>query len=463
LDLSKLESDRIEVHETPVRLFEYMRPFVAQFSSFGDSVRVKFNYDYRADRELVVLLDKEKVEKIINNFLSNALKFSPLGSTVDLRVEAQGQDLLFKVKDSGPGIHPKDLPSIFDRFFQSKQPDAIIQGGTGIGLSLCKELAELLQGKVWVESELGAGSTFFFQFPLIKADRASLALQDTSEDSGQAVIPVVPMPAKPSVSSNNPKILIVEDNADLRLFMRSFLGDHYQIHEAVNGKEGLDLLQSGLHPDLIISDVMMPVMDGIRMLELVKSKDHLRHIPFIILTARSDIKVKLRTLKLGVDDYLVKPFDEEELLARIENLLRFAEGRPKQKTSILPSKAIQNGGQAPSDLPEDSPVVITAEDAEWLSQLEMATNKHLQQFNFNADFLAAQLNMSARHLQRQIKRLTGLTTNQYIQEAKLQQAQELLESGKVLVKQAAAQVGFKDVKHFTGLYKARFGKLPSEA
>ncbi|MFN0214739.1 MAG: ATP-binding protein, partial [Saprospiraceae bacterium] len=291
LDLSKLETGRIEVHETPVLLFEFMRPFVAQFSSFGDSVRVKFHYDYRADRDLVVLLDKEKVEKIINNFLSNALKFSPLGSTVDLMVEEQGQDLLVKVKDSGQGIHPKDLPYIFDRFFQSKQPDAVIQGGTGIGLSLCKELAELLSGKVWVESEYGAGSTFFFQFPMIKADRASLSQHGNSDDAEQAILPMPAILAKPTLTSTNPSILIVEDNADLRLFMQSFLGAHYQIYEAVNGKDGFDLLQSGLNPDLIISDVMMPVMDGIRMLELVKSKDQLRHIPFIILTARSDAKV----------------------------------------------------------------------------------------------------------------------------------------------------------------------------
>jgi signal transduction histidine kinase/DNA-binding response OmpR family regulator len=463
LDLSKLETGRVEVHETPVLLFEFMRPFVAQFSSFGDSVRVKFHYDYRADRELVVLLDKDKVEKIINNFLSNALKFSPMGSTVDLMVEAHGQDLLIKVKDCGTGIHPNDLPYIFDRFYQSKQPDAVIQGGTGIGLSLCKELAELLQGKVWVESEYGAGSTFLFQFPMIKADKASLPEQGISDDAEQANIPVPAILAKPTGTNTNPSILIVEDNADLRLFMRSFLGDQYQIYEAVNGKDGFDLLQSGLTPDLIISDVMMPVMDGIRMLELVKSNDHLRHIPFIILTARSDIKVKLRSLKLGVDDYLVKPFNEEELLARIENLLQFASGRPKQKTSKPAAGAIQTGKQAPPDLPENSPVMITAEDAEWLSQLELATNKHLQHFNFNADFLAAKMNLSARHLQRQIKRTTGLTTNHYIQEARLQQARELLESGKVLVKQVAAQVGFKDIKHFTGLYKNRFGKLPSEA
>ena len=165
LDLSKLETDRLEIKETAVNFHQYLQPLFAQFSSFGDSERVYLNFDYQADHDLHILIDVNKFEKIVHNFLSNALKFTPQKGQVDLIVKDEGQHLLVQVKDTGTGIHPDDLPHIFDRFYQSKQADAPVQGGTGIGLSLCLELAELLNGKVWVESELGKGSTFYFRFP----------------------------------------------------------------------------------------------------------------------------------------------------------------------------------------------------------------------------------------------------------------------------------------------------------
>ncbi|MEZ4925722.1 MAG: ATP-binding protein [Saprospiraceae bacterium] len=462
LDLSKLETGKIELIETPVKLLEFFKPLSAQFSSFGDSERVHFNMHFKLPRETTLMLDKDKYEKIINNFLSNAIKFTPVGGHVDLTVEKEKDDLLVTVLDTGPGIHAKDLPYIFDRFYQSNQPDAITQGGTGIGLSLCKELSQLMGGEVWVDSKYGSGSKFYLRIPFKKAknlpspeqEEFTVDLENQHEESKNGLMPA----ASPDIENDRrSQILIVEDNLDLQQFMQSFLDNKYTIVCAGNGKEGLDKLLEGLRPDLIISDVMMPIMDGITMLEMVKEKDYLRHIPFIMLTARSDIKVKLRSLKLGVDDYMLKPFVEEELMARIKNLLENSRNRSgRRKATLSLDHDIESQPKGSLE------VLITEEDSIWLQELEEIVNKSLHHFNFNSDYLAAQLNMSSRHLQRRVKTTTGLTLNHYIQEARLQQARELLESGNALVKQVAAQVGFKDTKHFTKLYKSRFGILPSE-
>ncbi|MFN0016097.1 MAG: response regulator [Saprospiraceae bacterium] len=463
LDLSKLETGRIELNLKPVLLLDFFKPLVAQFSSFSDSERVDFQFDYRADKQLCILLDKDKFEKIVHNFLANALKFTPKDGKVALIVEEAGDELLVKVADTGPGIHPDDLPHIFDRFYQSKLPDVSGQGGTGIGLSLCKELAVLMDGSVWAESKYGFGSNFYLRMPMEKADPA-----------GAQPMPDAPLPSEPgatpvtwdkdpaAVGHDKTHVLIVEDNADLRRLLQSYLEEKYRISTATNGREGLAALAAGLRPDIILSDVMMPVMDGIQMIERIKEQDALRHIPIIMLTARTDIKVKLKVLRLGVDDYLIKPFDEDELLARMDNLLRFSRARNLADFEDEPTDPYH--AEIEDMQPENPPgVVLSTDDAHWLQMVEETTCEHLLHVNFNAELLASRLSLSTRQLQRRIRYCTGLSTNQYIQEARLQQARELLEGGKVLVKQAAAQVGFKDVKYFTGLYKSRFGKLPSDS
>ena len=467
LDLSKLEKGKLELVETPVRLFDFLKPITTQFSSFSDSERVQFSFDYQPDENLTVLLDKDKFEKIIHNFLSNALKFTPLGGKVKLVVEQKSEDLLFRVVDTGPGIHPEDLPNVFDRFYQSKKTNTGDQGGTGIGLSLCKELATLLGGEVWAESEFGLGSAFFLKLPLKTAEHESVGDHSESPEAGLGIPKEIKGERTRLVSGEDdpkkPHILIVEDNQDLQAFLSALLGDQYRIDTADNGKEGLQLLSTGPTPDMIISDVMMPVMDGIKMLERIKSDAKWKSIPFIMLTARSDVKVKVKALRIGIDDYILKPFDEEELIARIENILSFARARGDEKSTLAEVEKSSTSGTSSSKGEDKSgeSEPVAEDELEWLETVEAITREHLQHFNFNADYLASQLNISSRQLQRVLKKLTGLTINQYIQEARLQQAREILESSQTLVKQAAAKVGYKDVKYFTALYKKRFGKVPS--
>ena len=461
LDLAKLESGRMEIKEQPVHLPAFLRPLVTQFSSSGDSQSVRLDFDYQADEDLHLLLDTGKMEKIIHNFLSNALKFTPAGKRVRLIVEEEPEHLIIQVLDEGPGIHPEDLPKVFDRFYQSKRDGLAARGGTGIGLSLCRELAQLLGGEVWAASEYGEGSTFFFRFPK-KAVSPDSPFANVY--NGEAISPApsewqanrlevreASPPASPP--THRERILVVEDNADLRDYIVLILEGNYQVSSARNGREAWSLLSEGPRPDLIVSDLMMPEMDGFGLLEKVKGSDELRHLPFVMLTARADVSVRLQALRTGVDDYLTKPFSEEELQVRIEKLLEHQRER-------MTARGLSEASQPE---PEDAEFpLMTAADAAWLEELEAMLKKNIPNPNFVVEEAAAEMHLSERHLTRRLKLLTGLTPNNYLREMRLQQAKQLLLEGRFqTLKEVSFAVGFQHPQYFSRIFQERFGVGPS--
>ena len=492
LDLSKLESGKLELQEESVHLYAFLENLLAQFYSFGISEDIELSFDYQGEEKLQVLLDKSKVEKIVQNFLSNALKFTPPKGKVNVLVVETDHHVSISVKDTGKGIHPQDLPFIFDRFYQSKHDKGMVQGGTGIGLSLCRELAELMGGNVSAESELGIGSIFHFNFPKKPVEHALLSENEPttsqtglgvrSEEPGLHEMPVVAtektilLPTNRS-GAKRTTILLVEDNPDLQDYIKILLPE-YNIITANNGKAALDLLMaehgdtkedgqiassvplpSTLHPlpDLIISDLMMPIMDGFEFLEKVKSDDRWRHIPMIMLTAKVNIKAKLNALRIGVDDYLTKPFEEEELKARINTLLR----NYRERMELFSKGSDADNGQEKEGLLKGRPVIAHA-DAEWLENVERVFSSHLSDSRFKIDLAAHHLNLSLRQFQRRIKQITGLAANQYLQEMRLKEAKDHLYNGKYLtVKEAGFAVGYRNTKYFSTLFQKRFGKPPS--
>ncbi len=517
LDLSKLETGRLEVKEKAVNFHKFLQPLVSQFSSFGDSESVKMIFDYQANPNLNILLDTNKFEKIVHNFLSNAIKFSPVGESVILKVEEESDSIQVSVTDRGPGIHPDDLPHIFDRFYQSKQPDSPTQGGTGIGLSLAAELAELLDGKIWVENDPdsyreGKGSTFFFRFPKrtagdihpptpLKGGQAPAIILTGKQEGDERVsfdkennqysqpTPLqkerTTSPLEGGKMSEKPTILIVEDNPELRSYMQLLLEDEYEIITAENGKVGWEILAPSQPPPpaggkelapsplgragvgLIISDLMMPVMDGFQLLEKIKGHETLRHLPVIMLTARADVRVKLRALRIGVDDYLTKPFVEEELQVRIKNLLRNYMERVKALAEEgLPPPPSKGGGgntSPPAGGGGREGANMALVDSEWLEQIEQVFSKKLADKQFNMDWAASEMHLSTRQFTRRLKQLTGLTPNLYLREMRLQTARDILQEGKYnSVKEAGYAVGFTTTKYFSSLFQNRFGVLPSE-
>lgn len=451
LDFSKLESQRIEIQESSVNLYLFLNQLIDRFEYLKFSKEIDFLFDFQGDKKMRVVVDQNKLEKVINNLLSNAFKFTPKGGRIMLRQLDQGDTLLFQVEDSGPGITPEDIPNIFKRYYQGAS-HPIAQAGTGIGLALSYQYVKLFGGDLWVESELGKGSIFQVQIP----KKLSPSRAGATEDAEMYTGPAIEDHRVAGKLSGQLKILVVEDNEDLRSYLSYVLGKRYELATTANGAEALEYLK--LHqklPDLIITDLMMPVMDGFQLLNRLRNTQRYNYIPVIMLTAKTNMRDKLAALRIGIDDYLVKPFLEEELIARVDNLLRNTRSQYLPESDLVEQDKIleEHYGET---IPKNQ------KDLEWLVELEDVILQQLGDFHLTADMVARKMLMSRTQLFRKIKKLTGLTVNQYIQEMRFQEARKLLEDHKHRsVKSVALTVGFKHVKNFSQRFKDRFGRLPS--
>lgn len=322
LDLAKLEAGKLKLIENPVRLREFLNDILSDYTAAFEKKGIELKLAYEPEEDMALLLDENKYSKIIRNLLSNALKFTKDEITIQLGYSPNGKEkILLRVTDNGIGIDESDLPYIFDRYYQSQRPGTKAEGGTGIGLALAKELAELMSGDLTASSKVGFGSTFSLAIPfkevkeetivpLTKADNEVLdvALKET----------ITRYSAKFSV--DKPVLLITEDHHEMRAFIAQTLEPYFAILQAENGKVALETLQRE-KVDIIISDVMMPLMDGFELLEAIKQDEKLHQISIVMLTARADQEDKLHALTLGIDDYLTKPFSAAVFLARIKNIL----------------------------------------------------------------------------------------------------------------------------------------------
>lgn len=464
LELAKLESDQIQVNEQPVKLKSLLTRLYANFESQAAYLGIQYTLEpWEGDD--TILLDVSKVSKVINNLIGNALKFTPKGEEIIVSaIQLDADTLAIQVTDTGKGIHLEDLPHLFERFYQSKQVNGIEHGGTGIGLALSKELAELMKGSLTVKSTLNVGSTFTFVLPF-KPTQEQTPNKDALElPMGEFKnTPLYnPLPQEENQQTGLSQLLLVEDNPSMQQFVASLLRDDYHVFIANHGQEALDILEEGKKIDLIISDVMMPQMDGFTLLKQLKSTEKWRQIPVVILTARAAEADRLHALQIGVDDYLTKPFSSQELQARIQNLLANYQERQLWQSAIATEQEEQITAEAP---PDPTTVVLPqAEvDREWLKKLEHTIIDTIGHHHLTIEDLADAMNLSQRQLGRKLKQLTGLTPLKYQRELQLQKARQLLEKGThATVAEVVYEAGFKTHHHFTQLYIARFGKKPSE-
>lgn len=454
LDLAKMEQGEMALNQQPTAPASFFRQNFAQFESLAREKNIDYRFQLTSTEHLIALLDREKCRRIIFNLLSNAFKFTPEGGTVSVALSVSEAILSLEVTDTGKGIDPDDLPHIFNRYFQTKRSDAVASGGTGIGLALCAEYAELLGGKLTVESEYGKGASFKLWFPLEPVTEDPVRAEGLVEHPpGQLAVPgQFPPPA--GTPEERPTVLIVEDNRDLQTFLRTILERRYQLIIANNGEEACSFLwptneASAGRIDLILSDLMMPVMDGYQLLQRTKKDAATQGIPFIMLTARAAREDRLKALRIGVDDYLAKPFDETELELRISNLLVNQRAR----------RAAQDKWETAAERPQ-----LSMPDQEWLEAFEEYVRNHLaDQQRLSVTSLALTFNLSESSLLRQVKRLTGLSPKKYLTEIRLAIAREWLEERRYAsVGRVGAEVGYTDVRSFSRSFRRRYGKLPSE-
>lgn len=447
LDASRLEAGRMDLHERPADLRAVVARIVSSFESQAAYTGLTLSYEGPAEA-VWLLIDTAKLETVLKNLLINALRYTPAGGQITVALREEEKDVCIRVQDTGPGIHPDDLPHIFERYYQSRRPEATLQGGTGIGLALVQEFCQLWGGSIRVESQPGRGTVFNFTYPkrtVGSAAPAASAVEPMQTGESPALEPAER--EESALPARSETLLLVEDNPDMMKYLQVILAPQYRLQTApdgLNAWEWLTGLPPADYPQLIISDVMMPRMDGLTLLQELKRHDTLRYVPIVLLTARTALQEKVSALQAGVADYLTKPFDEDELLARVQNLLERARERDAWRE------------QSADPLP---PTV----DERWLQQLETLVEKNLTDSLLQVGYLADEMNISERQFYRRVKELTGLSPNGFIQEVRLQTARTWLETHKFMTaKEVCHAVGFQKYDYFSRLFTQRFGKQPSD-
>lgn len=441
LELLKYEKNKTTIKNTTVNLNASIKRIFLSFKSFAELKKIALKYQSTIDTNLMVNTDIEKLEKILNNLISNAIKYSNSDTSVILEAHIKSDKLCIDVTDFGQGIHFDETEKIFQRFYQASNSKSV--GGIGIGLSLAREFAVLLNGSLTVKSAINKGSTFSLTIPVNKAD-----IEDFKPTTKE-ITPIDNVPITKDTSSiqqnNKPKILIVEDNPEMNDFLKEILSNKYNCTCVFNGFEALKILEKQTF-DLITSDIMMPRIDGFKLREKINENPTLKDIPFILISAKTLTEDKIKGFKLGIDDYIVKPFNKNELLARIANLLSTKSVRQKWQTDN-----------------KNLLVQTESSDKKLLSKIENIVIENLSDDTFKVAKLATEVGYSQRQLARILKQYTGLSPIRFILEIRLQKAYQLLKNKThFTLAEVRYDVGINSTSYFNTKFKDRFGISPGE-
>lgn len=458
LDLSKLDAGGMELHARPGDLAAFLRRLILSFTSRAEREGIALSFSAEPE-QIATTFDRDMLEKIVSNLLSNAFKWTPTGGKIALSARTFDDTVEVSVRDTGPGIPKGEILRLFDRFYQVDGSPTRRHEGSGIGLALVKELVDLHGGAISVESQVGFGTAFVVTLPLVEVpdeelepveDEALEELKDTwtYEGEGKKIETRGPgrRPTEDTRPAHRATVLLVEDNADVRAYVRGHLEHDYEIYEAGDGLEGLAKARE-IQPDLVIADVMMPRMDGFALTRAIRSDEDLNHIPIVLLTAKADLESRVEGLEEGADDYLPKPFDAEELLARVESLIEIRR--------LLRERFSGEVLLGPRD------IAVPSEDALFLERIREVTEAQMTHPNFGVDQLADEVALSPRQLQRRLKKLTNLSAAGYIRMMRFARAAQLLEQEAGSISEIAYRVGYKDVDHFSKVFKQIYKVVPS--
>ncbi len=477
LEISKLESGKMKLEVTNSDITQALKGMVMSFQSLAEKRNIEFIFRF-PDNSIQAFFDQDKLEKIVYNLLSNAFKFTPEKGTVNFELsiilneakqllpqkikKINGKVICITVHDTGPGIAKENLNKIFDRFYQVDTKLNRNFEGTGLGLALSKELAELHHGILQVESESEKGSVFTVFLPI---DKNSYSPDEIVEhrnepivsynsgllESGSDVLPIkgmIPTEEFPDHKNEDKvQILIIEDNPDMRSYIRDCFNDHYEISEAGNGKTGLDMATNTI-PDIIVSDLMMPEMDGLELCKRIKTDERTSHIPVILLTALASVEDRIRGLETGADDYLAKPFNRQELQTRTQNLV---EQRKKLIERFSKSVRLE---------PKD--IAITSVDEKFIEKLISKIEKNMADPDLNVDYLIEEIHLSRSQLHRKLKALTGQSATEFIRFIRLKRAAQLLEQHHGTIAETVYAVGFNNLSYFSKCFQKQFGVTPKD-
>lgn len=451
LDLSKLEAGKMSLQIQRGDLQEWLRILAASFDSLAEAKKITFTAHFEIARP-DAWFDKDKLEKIISNILSNAFKFTEAGGNVTLSMctSEDASELHITLADTGIGISQEDLPHVFSPFYQARRTMDDGQPGTGLGLAMVNELVKLHRGKLDFTSQPAAGTTIEITLPITR-EKLNFA-EELIPDQEPVVSKRTSAPhyITANVEPNSQAedcILIVEDNAELRNFIANVFHDQFKIITANDGQEGLQTAIE-MMPDLIISDVMMPRMDGIELTENIREHELTSHIPVLLLTAKSDQDSRMDGLRTGADDYLAKPFSTEELRVRVTNLILL-----RKKLAAKYRNEIMNGA---------SEERITSSDDKFVLSLRAAINAHMGNASFSVEQLAEEMCLSRTQLFRKVKALLDISPNELINDIRLQRAAILIRSKADSLTQISYSVGFSEQSYFAKRFRKKYGVSPSE-
>lgn len=453
LDLAKLEAGGLRLQARQAPMAPLLRGIVASFSDHAERHGIDLQLDVE-DEQVAPFFDAHQMEQVVVNLVANALNFTPEGGTVRVALAQQDDAAVVSVRDTGPGIRAEDLPHLFDRFHQADDSVLRRHPGTGIGLALARQIVELHGGRIDVESEPGFGSEFVVTLPLGRAHLRPADVADALPASPHEVhVPALDEPTADHAGESRPPedasaaVLVVEDDPDVRAYVCEALADRFDVIQAENGREGLERAREAV-PDLIVTDVMMPEMDGYAFCQALKSDRVLDHVPVIMLTAKSEPEHKIEGLEVGAEAYLTKPFSRRELRARVESLLANRRRLQRRFSSEV--------------LVRPSPIDVDSADERFIQRAREAVEEEIGDEQFGVDALAEAVGMSRRQLQRKLKAVADQTPSTFIRLIRLGRAAQLIEQDYGTIAEIAYAVGFSSPSYFTKCFRETFGTTPTD-
>lgn len=450
LDISKIEAKAMPIHMIQGDIARYIGFIIELHRSAA--IEKNISLIFTGNKKTVIIdFDPDMISQILSNLLGNAIKFTPENGAVEIKIDTNETERIFtlQVIDSGKGIPEDKIQYVFDRFYQVEN-HANSGGGTGLGLALAKELVTLINGNITVKSQLGKGSVFIVQLPLTcNAEPGEYFLKSWYKKEVQPAPDHKTIVSKPKdkLKADLPILLIVEDSKDVLLYLSAILCDEYQIELAKNGKEGLEKAIEKI-PDIIISDIMMPEMDGIEMLDKLKNDFRTSHIPIVMLTAKADIDSRLEGLARGADVYITKPFNETELHIQLKNLIELRKKLHERYSSM-------------TTFSESLDPNLKTED-KFVGKVRNILEKNLDNDEFNINDLCHEMAVGHTQLYRKFKSISNLTIADYFKLLRLNKAKELFSDSELNITQIAFAVGFKNLSHFSREFANQFGKSPKE-